>query len=153
VLAILISLFVLIKFISSKPFYKSNAEDAFSYAAGFALNNMVGGHLSSYSCGDNPSDNRDPYYFFDIQVQELSPDIFYVIGATQAVNQYCLYDVSYFVATVYYLPKEKNWKLYNEVFFSNPCVTTLPKDGECINTQFRIGWSPDYSWRPSTNSS
>ncbi len=133
---------------TSDPFYESNPGDAFSHAAGFALSEMAGNYVHRYSCGDNPSDNRDPYYFYEINVEKLSEDVYYVIGATKAINQYCLYDVSYFVATVYYLPEEKSWELKDEVFFSNSCVTIYPKYGECVLTKWRYDWKPDYSWRP-----
>ena len=135
----------LIVVVSRLTAYKPNVDDAFSYAAGFALAKMYAHDPLNYWCVENEVQKAANWY--KIQVSDLGNGRYYVIGAIKAIDQECWYNTGYFTATVHYDFDNQEWKLDGVVYISNPCMTVSQNDsGEC--TDWKPDWTPDINWRP-----
>jgi len=121
--------------------YVPTPEDAFSYAAGFALHRMIGRDPVNYWC----SSSRSASSWWTIKVQSGQNGEYMVIGATRAIDAACVFEISYFTATVNYNINSQSWDLIGNVYFSNSCVTL---NHECVGTLWHHGWTPDMNWTP-----
>lgn len=133
--------------------YVPTSEDAFSYAAGFALKRMYA-NVPDYYCDGERNPNKEGAYWYLLHVTPVGQSRFRVIGATKAIDRYCVYEVGYFAATVEYTD-EKGWTLIGDIKFSNPCLTVdttddivQGKEGELVCDNWYSGWRPDPNWRP-----
>ena len=135
--------------------YTPTQQDAFSYATGFALKEMYANAPDYYCEGERNPDKAGAYWYL-LRVTPLGGNRFKVIGATKAIDRYCVYEVGYFVATVEYV-NERGWILVGDVDFSNPCLTVDRTDDYLQGAEDKLvcngwypGWKPDPNWSPSS---
>jgi hypothetical protein len=140
VLITLITLWLLALLLKPKP-YEPTTDDAFSYAAGFALKRMIARDPANVWC--SPSRSASSWWTIDVQSGENGE--YKVIGATRAIDAACVFEISYFTATVSYNLNSQSWDLIGDVYFSNSCITL---NHQCVGTLWQYGWSPDMNWTP-----
>lgn len=96
--------------------YEPDAEEAFSYAAGYAEIELATYQPDPFL---NPGCEHRPQWFMD-RVDDQGSGRFSVHGRVVVGNVYCVKDQSSFHATIQYSDNE--WYLVGSVAFSNPCV-------------------------------
>jgi tetratricopeptide (TPR) repeat protein len=132
-------------------FYKGNPEDAYSFASSFAYSQMFisqPGYYGSF-CGGEKSDTSEEWH--NLRVTDLGNGKYQVVGAVKAGDYYCLYETSYFSATVAYNRQTRTWNLLGNVYFSNYCVTRdSANDENCGSAKdlWQYGWKPNTNWQP-----
>lgn len=142
VFLILIALIPLFYLMQPQPV--DPGEEAFSYAAGFAKRQMYADDPLNYWCGPD-AEGEPAALWYKISVQSTGTDEYTVLGATRAIDAACVYEISYFSATVRYDRQTSRWNLVGNVYFSNNCVTI---DHRCTGTFWTHSWRPDMNWTP-----
>lgn len=135
---------IIVLLLNRKGPYQPTAYDAFSNATGYVLSEMYARAPVNYYCEE--TETKKASYWYQIQVSDLGNGKYNVVGATKAMDQYCVYETGYFATTVRYDSQNELWNLEGEIYFSNSCLTVKSDSGDCTN--WKYDWQPDMNWRP-----